>query len=132
MKRKIIIVVLLPPLILHLTRCYSMQDISKEELLNEAEIDDIEVYTMNDSIYSFEKSNYHISNDTIYGNGFVKFSEDADFKDEVQDTIAMDNIQKIKSSQIDTLNTTLIIVGSLLFITLVVGIIMSIELSKLN
>lgn len=132
MKRKYIIIIIIPSLILHLAGCYSMQNITKEELSKEKEKGDIEVYTKSGSIYSYEKSKYYISNDSIYGTGYVKFSADADYKVEVQNTLPMDNVKKIQQSELNYANTWLTIgAGAVLLAVTIYTIILFNELSNI-
>ncbi len=74
--KNILSTVLIPALLIQLYGCYSMQEISKDEVAGLKDGGDLIVYTKDSTIYFFEESNYHISNDSLYGKGYVKFNED--------------------------------------------------------
>lgn len=109
MFKKYIASVLIPALLIQLYGCYSMTEFSKNEMSGFKEGGDLIVYTKDSTIYSFEDSNYHISNDSLYGKGYVKFSEDSDFKVATEGAIALTNIETIQQDEFNWINTSLLI-----------------------
>jgi hypothetical protein len=101
-----------------------MTEISKDEISGFKEGGDLIVYKKDSTIYSFEDSNYHISNDSLYGKGYVKFSEYSYFKVEIENAIPLTNIEKIQQDELNPTNTTWIIIGGML-LTVAVGFIMA-------
>jgi hypothetical protein len=124
MRKKYIVSVLIPALLVQLCGCYSMKEISKDEMTGLKEGGDLIVYTKDSTIYSFEEPNYYISNDTLYGKGYVKFSEDSDFKVEIENSIARTNIEKIQKDELNPTSTTWLIMGGML-LTVAVGFLMA-------
>ena len=120
MYKKYIASVLIPALLIQLYGCYSMQDISKDEISGLKDGDDLIVYTKDSTIYSFKESNYHISNDSLYGTGYVKYNEGSDFKVATESTIALSNIESVQQDEINASGTTWLIVGGILFIDILV------------
>ena len=114
MRKKYIVFVLIPALLIQLYGCYSMQEIPKDEIVGLKDGDDILVYTKDSTIYSFEESNYHFANDTLYGKGYVKFNEDSDFKVATEGTIALSKIESIQQDEINPVTTSLLVIGSAL------------------
>ena len=121
MHKKYIVVVLIPSLLIHLCGCYSMREISKDEIAGLKDGGDLIVFTKDSTIYSFKESNYHISNDSLYGKGYVKFTEDSDFKVVIENTIALTNIESVQQDELNPVTTTLLIFGSILVVVVVVG-----------
>jgi len=76
MHKKYIVSVLITTILIQLYGCYSMRDISKDELAGLQDGGDLIVYTKDSTIYSFEESNYHFLNDSLFGKGYVKFNEE--------------------------------------------------------
>ena len=114
MCKKYIVFVLIPALLIQLYGCYSMQDISKDELTGLTDEGDIIVYTKDATIYFFEESNYHISNDSLYVKGYVKSSAYAS-KIEIEKSIALTNIESIQQNELNPVTTSLLVIGSILF-----------------
>jgi hypothetical protein len=115
MRKKCIISVLITTLLIQLYGCYSMQDISKDEIAGLKDGGDLIVHTKDSTIYFFEESNYYISKDSLYGKGYVKFNEKADFKVETENTIALTNIESVQKDEINPVTTSLLVIGSILF-----------------
>jgi len=113
MRKKYIVTVLIPALLIQLYGCYGMQDISKDELTGLTDEGDIIVYTKDATIYFFEESNYHISNDSLYVKGYVKSSAYAS-KIEIEKSIALTNIESIQQNEINPVTTSLLVIGSIL------------------
>lgn len=114
MRKKYIASVLIPALLIQLCGCYSMKELSKDEMAGLKEGGDLIVQTKNSSIYYFEKSNYHISNDSIYGKGYAKFSDTPDFKVVNKEIVALTNIETIQQDGLNWVTTTLLIIGGVL------------------
>jgi hypothetical protein len=111
MRKKYIVFVLIPALLIQLYGCYSMQDISKDEIVGLKDGDDLIVYTKDSTIYSFEQSNYHISKDSLYGKAYVKFSDNSDFKVATESTIALSNIESLQQDELNPVTTILLVIG---------------------
>lgn len=129
MCKKYIVLVLIPLLLIQLYGCYSMREIFKDEIEGLKEGGDLIVQTKDSTIYFFKESNYHISNDSLYGKGEVKFSNDSDFKVGIEKTIALNSIKTIERDELNPVTTTLLILGSVIvtvggvfFIALVIGL----------
>ena len=125
MRKKYMVFVLIPALLIQFCGCYSMRELSKDEMTGLKEGGDLVVYTKDSTIYSFEEPNYHISNDTLYGNGYVKFSEDSDFKVATEGNIALINIEKVQQDELNPTSTTWLIIGGIL-LTLSVGFLIAV------
>ena len=119
MRKKYIVTGLIPALLIQLSGCYSMKEISKDEIAGLKEGGDLIVYTKDLTIYSFEESNYHISNDSLFGKGYVKFSKVDDFKVPVEGSIALTKIESIQQDELNPTNTTWLIIGGILFVVAV-------------
>ena len=116
MCKKYIVFVLIPALIIQLYGCYSLREISKDEMVGLKEGGDLIVYTKDSTIYSFKESNYHISNDSLYGKGYVKFNDNSGFKVAIENTIALKNIKAIERDELNPVTTTLLITGSVILV----------------
>jgi len=116
MCKKYIVLVLIPLLLIHLCGCYSLREISKDEMVGLKEGGDLIVYTKDSTIYSFKESNYHISNDSLYGKGYVKFNDNSGFKVAIENTIALKNIKAIERDELNPVTTTLLIIGSVILV----------------
>jgi hypothetical protein len=106
-----------------------MREIPKDEIAGLKEGGDLIVYTNDSNIYSFKDSEYHISNDSLYGKGYVKFDDNSAFKVAIENTIGLKNIKAIERDELNPVTTTLLIVGSavlvvggVFFIALVIGL----------
>ncbi len=124
MRKKYIVSVLITALLIQLYGCYSMRELSKYEMAGLREGGDLIVYTKDSTIYSFKESDYSISNDTLYGKGYVKFSEDSDFKVATEGNIALANIEKVQKDELNPTSTTWLIIGGML-LTEAVGFLMA-------
>lgn len=116
MCKKYFVLVLIPLLLIHLSGCYSLREISKDEMLELKEGDDLIVYTKDSTIYSFKESNYYISSDSLYGKGYVKFADNSGFKVAIENTIALKNITAIERDELNPVTTTLLIIGCTLLV----------------
>ena len=120
MRKKYIVSFLILALLIQLCGCYSMQDIPKDELAGLKEGGDLIVHTQDSTIYSFNESNYNISNDSLYGKGYVKFNEDSDFKVPIEKSIALMNIKSVQQDEMNVSGTTWLIIGGILFVDILV------------
>jgi len=120
MRKKYIAFVLIPALLIQLCGCYSMKELSKDEMAGLKEGGDLIAHTKNSSIYFFEKSNYHISNDTLYGKGYAKFADTSDFKAVNEGAIALTNIKSIQQEELNMVTTGLL--GGGILLVVIVGI----------
>ncbi len=111
--KRFIVTVLIPALLIQLYGCYSMQDISKDEMAAFKEGGDLIVRTKDSTIYFFEESNYYISNDSLYGRGYAKFSDVPDFKILNKSAIALTSIKTIQQEDLNLITTGLLIGGIL-------------------
>ena len=119
MRKKYIASVLISALLIQLCGCYSMQDISNDELAGLKDGGDLIVHTKDSTIYFFEESNYHISNDSLYGKGHIKYSEDSDFNVATESTIPLKNLESIQHDNLNPTNTTWLIIGGILLVVVV-------------
>ena len=116
MHKKYIVFVLIPALIIQLYGCYSLREISKDEMVGLKEGGDLIIYTKDSTIYSFKESSYHISNDSLYGKGYVKFNDNSGFKVAIENTIALKNIKAIERDELNPVTTTLLITGCVILV----------------
>ena len=122
MSKKTILIVLILSILLKLTGCYSMQHVSKYELINEKNENELFILTKNDFLYSF--LTHTVANDSIFGKGYVKsvvsaetisknylkhIYSDLDFSQPFNGVIAIDDIVEIRQDKINWDNTTLLI-----------------------
>ncbi len=114
MRKKYIVSVLIHALFIQLCGCYSMKEISKDEIVRLNDGGDLIVHTKDSTIYFFEKSHYRISNDSILGKGYAKFSNVSDFRVFNEGVIALTNIETIQQDELNLVTTSLIIGGVLL------------------
>jgi len=108
--KKYIISVLIPSLLIHLCGCYSMKEITKDEYNERVGKGDIIIYTNDSTFYFFEEFNYKISNDSLFGNGYIKYNEDSDFEELFEGAIALTNIEMIEQDELNPVTTTLLII----------------------
>jgi hypothetical protein len=121
MHKKYIVSLLIPALLIQLYGCYSMKEISEDEIAGLKEGGDLIVYTKDSTIYSFKETNYHISTDSIYGKGYAKFTDASDFKAVNKGAIALANIKTIQRDELNLVTTCLLIGGILLAV--IVGVV---------
>jgi len=142
MHKKIILKVLIFSILLQLIGCYNMQHISKNDLINENNEDEIIILTKNYSMYSF--LTHTVVNDSIFGEGYVKSIKsrkektnlenylknvysDSDFSEPFTGKIAMDDILEIKQNKINWDSTRLLIGVALISIVVVGGILILVD-----
>ena len=122
MRKKYIASILIPALLIQLYSCYSMQDISKDEIAGLKEEGDLIIHTIDSTIYFFEESNYHISNDSLCGKGYAKFSYGSDFKLVNGHCISMIDIESVQQDALNPVKTWLLIGG--VSLAVILGIIL--------
>jgi hypothetical protein len=120
MHKKNIHFVLIPALLIQLCGCYSMQDISKDEMSGLKLGGDLIVHSRDSTIYFFEQSNYQISNDSLYGKGYVKYPNAYDFKAVNKSTVALANIETMQQDELNQVKTWLLIGGISLAVIVVI------------
>ena len=121
--KKYISSVLISCMLIQLYGCYSMQEISKEEMIQQVDKSDIKIWTK-ENIYTFEDSAYTLQNDSIIGHGKIEMTEgnNSDTISTLDAKIALSEVLKIEAYKYN-LAHTLIVVGvqsAILIIFLVV------------
>lgn len=96
--KKYFISVFIPYLLLHLSGCYSMQKITKDEFSPAPEYPELSVKTT-DKEYSFQEGNYIFINDTIYGKCEVRLLENP-FQS-FEGTISLNDVENIQMNKSD-------------------------------
>lgn len=124
-RKKYIASALIPALFIQLCGCYSMKEISKDEMAGLNEGGDLILHTKNSTIYFFEKSNYNISNDTLYGKGYAKFTDASDFKIVNEGAVTLKDIERIQQDELNLVTTSLLVGGILLLVIAGIVIIFS-------
>lgn len=122
MRKKYIVSVLIPASLIQFYGCYSMKELSKEEIAGLKEGGDIIVNTRDSTIYFFEESNYQISADSLYGKGYVKYLNAYDFKAVNKSTVALTNIETIQQDELNQVKTWLLTGG--IALAVIVGIVL--------
>jgi hypothetical protein len=117
--KRYISAILVPCLLLQLSGCYSMQEISTEELINRNGEDDIQVITKENKTYVFDEFNYKIFPDSISGKGnlIVDYSEFSSYYQEFEGTIAFSEIESLYTDEFN-LTETIFILGMFAFVLL--------------
>ena len=121
--KKNIVFVLIPGLLMQLCGCYSMQEISNDEMAEFKEGGDLIVSTKDSTIYFFEESNYYLSNASLYGIGYAKYSDVPDFKIVNKSVVALTSIKTLKQEDLNLATTGLLIGGILAVVIAVLFII---------
>ena len=114
MHKKYMVLVLIPALLIQLYGCYSMQEISKDEMVGMQDGDDLIIHTKDSTIYFFEESNYHFSADSVSGKGYVESSDYYGFKERNDYTLPLSNIESMQQDELNPFSTTLLVVGIIL------------------
>lgn len=121
MQNRHIVSVLIPALLIHISGCYSMKEISRNDLVELKGEGDIFILTKDSTSYSIKENCYNISNDTIHcWNGSVKKFKDSGFKNSSNILIKISSIERVNHYEIKPASTTILVLGS---IALIVGII---------
>jgi hypothetical protein len=116
MRKKYILSVLINALLIQLYGCYSMKEISNYEMAGLKDGGDLILHTKDSTIYFFEESNYHISNDSLYGKGYAKFSDAPEFKLVKKGAVALTNIKTIQQDELNLVTTGFLIGGILVVV----------------
>jgi hypothetical protein len=120
--KKYISSLLISCMLLQLYGCYSMQNISIEELKQPLDKNNIAVFTKDSVSYELSR-NYIIKNDSIIGKGFMN-NWNRDKKDAFFDSrIAISDIQFIQTEKYNSTNTFLLAAGIGVGVILIVGIV---------
>ena len=114
MYKKIIIIILTFSILLQLTGCYNMEVITKNELVQENNKDEIMIHTRSNSLYKL--LTHTVVNDSVYGKGYLKSFSDSHFAEPFTGRIAMDDILEIKQDKINWVETSALVIGAGLFI----------------
>ena len=117
--KKLISIVLILSLLPYLAGCYSINQVSKEELQTDNSRGDLTIITNQNEIYKFEDGSYFIKSDTLFGMGIKAI---ADKQIPITNEIALGNITSIKGKESDGLKTAFLIVG-------IIGIVAAIGLA---
>jgi hypothetical protein len=110
MTKKIITVVLIPSLFIYLTGCYSMHDISIEDIKT-APSSKLWVMTNNGDSYLFRDNAYRIQRDTLIGE-ITNENRTLTLK-----TIPLEDIASLQTETINRGNTFLAVLGGVVVIT---------------
>ena len=107
MKKYIVTITILA--LLNLLGCYSYQTISREEINQGEECGDLQVFTKNKYIYEFDKGNYTINEDSIYGSGNLKLIMGKKVFQHYEGSISFVDIEKLRTDKLDVVTTILVI-----------------------
>jgi hypothetical protein len=99
--------------LLNLLGCYSMKEISRNELIQKYEEGDIRVITTNNKTYEFNKTSYVILPDSISGTGVIRTGYKDRLKSEFKGSIAFEDVNSIEMDHFD------FVVSSIIFISIV-------------
>ncbi len=110
MCKKYIVSILVPALLINLCGCYSMREITNDELKDRIGEGDLIIHTKDSTFYSFEEFNYKISNDSLFGKGYIRYNEDSDFEKLFDGAIALTNMEMIEQDELNPVTTTLLII----------------------
>ena len=117
MYKKLISSVLVVAL-LNLVGCYSMSELTKEEVITDKEYDDLTVITKDSLKYKFEKPDFYIVNDTLKGIAGI-IDQDTRIREHFDANIPLSDIIMFETSKYDG-TKTLIVIGATVLV--VVGI----------
>jgi hypothetical protein len=91
-----------------------MQVISKQELIQENNEDEVMIHTKRNSLYKL--LTHTVVNDTICGKGYLKSYSDSHFAEPFKGRIAMDDVHLIEQDKINWFETSALVIGAGLFI----------------
>jgi hypothetical protein len=98
--KKYLISVFIPYLLLYLSGCYSMQEVTKEEFSPAPDYPELYVKTKNKE-YTFDEGNFIFNNDTICGEGKIKYiNNHLEPYDGIRSIHDVEDIQTTKSGNI--------------------------------
>jgi hypothetical protein len=118
--KKYIISVLIPCLLIYLTGCYIMQEVTKEEFCSEPDYPELYVKTK-EAECTFEEGSYIFPNDTIYGKGEIILLGDT--IEPFDGKISINDIEKIKIEKFSLWNTIAFCYGVGAAVALVVAVV---------
>jgi hypothetical protein len=117
--KKNIASVLIVCLLYQFTGCYTIQQISKEELKSYNQPPSIRVVINDSTKYAFDSTYYYIKNDTIFGKGWMVL-KDYDKVSEIDRTISLSDVGTIEARKYNEPLTMLCVVSvSAAFVILV-------------
>lgn len=108
MKKSIITVTILS--FLNMLGCYSYHTITKEELNQAEEYNNLQVITKNKYVYEFDEGNYTIGEDSIYGSGNLKLIKGKKVYENYEGSIKFENVEKVRMDKLD-LGTTILVIA---------------------
>ena len=94
---------------LNLIGCYSYQTISEEELKKTEEYGDLQIITKNQRTYEFDRGNYTLTEDSVYGSGKLKVKNDLRVNEDYEGSVYWKEIKKLKMDGFDLVTTVLVI-----------------------
>lgn len=122
--RKNISAALIVSFFIQINGCYSMQEISKEELTHQVDKSKIRLWTKKNKI-TFEGSDYFIQNDSIIGRGKSEMSGGKSFDKksiiDFDDKLALSEVLRIEADRF-SLALTIIAVGVPLALIIIAGL----------
>ena len=98
--------------------CYSMNEMTKEEVINNKDYDNLTILIKNSRKYKFEKPDFYIVDDTLKGKA-GKIDADTVIRDYFDANIPLSDIEKFETSEYDGTKTWIFVGVSIL---VVVGI----------
>ena len=128
MIKKIVSTVLIPLLLLQLYSCYSMDSMSKSELLHQPVKADVRITTYQLEIFEFKSFNYEVRSDTLIGIGrkiLDKFKI-APFTGK----IAIKDIESVEANKLNIGTTCLVVSGVAVILASIYGIIVVYAMSN--
>jgi len=114
MYKKIICTILVLAL-LSQVGCYSMSEVTKEEVITNTEYDDLTVITKDSLKYKFEKPGFYIVNDTLKGNAGI-IDQDTWIREHFDANIPLSDIIMFETSEYDGTKTWIFIGATVLVI----------------
>ena len=102
--------VLIPVLLINLYGCYSMREITKDELKRSNGEGDVIIHKKDSTSYLFEEFNYGTSGDSLYGKGYKKYFEYFTFSEPFDGIIVLPDIKTIEHDELNPVTTTLLII----------------------
>ena len=96
--KKYFISVFIPYLLLHLSGCYSMQRVTKDEFSLAPDYPAL-IVILKDKEYIFNEGSYTVSNDTIYGRGEVRLLKNP--FESFKGTIGLSDVESIQMNKSD-------------------------------
>ena len=110
MNKKIVSVFLINAILIQIVGCYSYQEITKEELLNAKENEDLRVTTKNHNTYEFASEDYIVKNDSICGNGkIVNVNLKKRYYKDFEGSIYLGNVESLKFDSFDVISTIVVV-----------------------